>query len=58
MKLIDLLEVFDEYKNLYVYMDDECIAYYDGKNDIPSELNDRDVIRISTEDNGVSVEIR
>lgn len=58
MKLIELMEVFDENKNLYVYMEGDLIAQYDGKNSIPEELNNHEIISISTEDNGVSVDIR
>lgn len=57
MKLIDLMTVFDENKELVVTDAGIVVARYDGKDSIPTELNDRDVFFVSPRNNKLYVEI-
>lgn len=40
MKLIDLLSIIDENMRVRIMRDAEEVAYYDGRDSIPEELND------------------
>lgn len=41
MKLIELLLITSEHRNMYIWENGEIIAQYDGRDSIPGELNDR-----------------
>ena len=43
MKLIELLLITSEHRNMYIWDNDEIIAQYNGRDSIPEELNDREV---------------
>lgn len=47
MKLIDLLNVYDENDNLTVVnSDDDFLSCYDGKNSIDEKYNECEIIKI------------
>lgn len=48
MKIIDFLQLVTEESEIVIYEDYEEVAKYDGKESIPEELNDRDIIAISS----------
>ena len=48
MKIIDILQLVTEESEIVIYEDYEEVAKYDGKESIPKELNDRDIIAISS----------
>lgn len=48
MKIIDILQLVTEESEIVIYEDYEEVAKYDGKESIPEELNDRDIIAISS----------
>lgn len=41
MKLIELLLITSEARDMYIWENGEIIAQYDGRDSIPGELNDR-----------------
>lgn len=41
MKLIELLLITSEHRNMYIWENGEIIAQYDGRDSILEELNDR-----------------
>lgn len=43
MKLIELLLITSEHRNMYIWDNGEIIAQYDGRDSIPEKLNDREV---------------
>ena len=43
MKLIELLLITSEARDMYIWENGEIIAQYDGRDSIPEELNDREV---------------
>lgn len=43
MKLIELLLITSEHRNMYIWENGEIIAQYDGRDSIPEELNDREI---------------
>lgn len=57
MKLIDLLSVLDENVYLEVYADD-YMYIYDGRDAIPEELNDREVLTVTHFTRGIAVIVR
>lgn len=58
MKLIELLENIDENKNVFVYDENNnLIAIYDGKNSIPEYLNSSEVIKITSNDNNIIINV-
>lgn len=51
MKLIDLLSVIDDAKNVSVFNRDcELLSTYDGKNSIDEELNGLPIYKVTTSD--------
>lgn len=46
MKLIDLLSLIDDYSEVRVYNSEQVIAVYDGKDSIPSELNNCQIVSV------------
>ena len=52
MKLVDVLELVSESTNVAVVdcETDELLGYYDGKDSIDEELNDRELVSISVQD--------
>lgn len=57
MKLIDLLSVLDESVYLEVFADD-YMYIYDGRDAIPEELNDREVLTVTHFTRGIAVIVR
>lgn len=58
MRLIELLEIINE--NTYVSIREKegrGIAIYDGKNSIPTELNNETVFQVYTNKLGIVIEI-
>lgn len=43
MKLIELLLITSEHRNMYIWDNSEIIAQYDGCDSIPEELNNREI---------------
>lgn len=43
MKLIELLLITSEARDMYIWENGEIIAQYDGRDSIPEELNDREI---------------
>lgn len=43
MKLIELLLITSEHRNMCIWDNDEIIAQYNGRDSIPEELNDREI---------------
>ena len=43
MKLIELLLITSELRNMYIWENGEIIAQYDGRDSIPEELNNREI---------------
>lgn len=58
-KLIDQLEMLSDSTNVKVYEvdTDKEIARYDGKDSIPTELNEREIHSVSVEDNWLVIKI-
>ena len=49
MKLIDLLSVIDEYELVEVRdVEGNEIGHYNGKDSIPEEIDDADVVKVET----------
>ena len=46
MKLIDLLNVMNEYVYVRVFCNNEELGEYDGRNSIDDALNDREIVKI------------
>ena len=58
MKLIDILSLTTDYTNVNVLnLNDEIIASYDGKDSIPTELNNIEVHHVSVENNTFQITI-
>lgn len=58
MKLLDLLSVINDNKNVYVYDSNMCmVSYYDGKNSIGTCWNDKEVTEVSALDSSILVTI-
>lgn len=57
MRLIELMEICDENKELvvYEYQNGELLAKYDGRNSIPKSFNDCEVAEFRGDENGVSI---
>ena len=58
-KLIDQLEVLTDSTNVKVYEvgTDKEIARYDGRDSIPTELNEREISSVTVEDNWLVIRI-
>lgn len=55
MKLIELLLITSEHRNMYIWDNDEIIAQYDGRDSIPEELNNREVELVDCSDDNFHV---
>ena len=58
MELKDLLYVLCEYTNVEVYnLEFKLLAFYDGRNSIPAELNDYKIFRVYVDENILKIVI-
>lgn len=50
MKLIELLELINEHNSVWIFNSDGemLLATYNGRDSIPNELNEREIISISS----------
>ena len=55
MKLIELLLITSEHRNMYIWDNGEIIAQYNGRDSIPEELNDREIELVDCSNNGFHV---
>ena len=59
MTLIELLEVINENTLVFIYdINNICISYYDGKNNIDESLNNYNVLDIRCNGNAIEIIIK
>lgn len=57
MTVIDILSIVSDETNVNVWENGEIIATYDGKDNIPEELNDRVITQISAGIHFINIDI-
>lgn len=57
MKLLDLLSITNENTTINIISCAKVIARYDGKDSIPKELNEYEVLQICVENDELFIEI-
>ena len=55
MKLIELLLITSEHRNMCIWDNGEIIAQYNGRDSIPEELNDREIELVDCSGNNFHV---
>ena len=58
MKLEELLSVLSLHKNVNIFMGEENVGIYDGKNSIDEKMNDKIVCNVDTKNDEFFVEVK